>query len=398
MFVLRNLGLLLLGMLIGVAPAAAQSNSRVGSGLTARQILKKHGLERAWWAQAVMNFQRDTLTHITNDERNVYVQSSNGVLTAFDAESGRQKWYQRVGNSDNPTMEASSDEKHVYVWSRANLYVLDKNDGKILMEIDLPDQPSTSARADSEGLYLGFLDGSVYKFDPENGRLVWRYKTSKRILVPPLPNGDNVLFASTNGILYNVNSLTRDHIYLFETDNQLTAPLARYQDLVLLASEDFKLYAVNIKNGSEGWKHPFLSGDKIRKAPIVIGDNVYLTPEHRGLFRLDAATGVEHWFADGIDKVVAINPKYVYGVDRLNHLVKISQDTGEIEGRFALGPLLYHMTNALTDRIYLARKDGLVVCLRETDREFPHYHQRPDEQPLLPQFAPEAPAAAAAGQ
>ncbi len=399
MLMIRKISLLLLlGIFMGVVPAAAQSGSRLGSGLLTDQVLKKHGLERAWWAQAVMNYQKDELRHLTNDEQNVYVQCSNNIITAFDAESGRKKWATRVGNANSPSSPASTNDKYVFLTSKATLYMLDKEDGKILHELPLPGQPSTQVSVDEETCYLGFLDGSVYAYDIKTGDMKWRYKTSKRVLVPPMPNGTTVLFASTNGVLFAINSLTRDNIFLFEADNALTAPMAQYEDKVLLASEDFKLYAVNINNGSQGWKDPFLSGDKIRKAPVVIGDNVYLTPEHSGLFRINADTGVEYWFRNGIEKLVAVNPQHVYGVDRLNHLVKMNRDTGGVISGLQLGPLTVRMTNQRTDRIYLATEEGLVICLREIERDLPHYHQNPQEQPILPQFAPEQPESAKAAQ
>ncbi|WP_339912125.1 PQQ-binding-like beta-propeller repeat protein [Symmachiella dynata] len=385
---LRKVSLLLLGILICTSPAMAQSGSRVGSGLIRRRILQQQGLTRAWWSQAVMNYRRDKLQHLTNDDKNVYVQSSNGILTTFDAESGRKKWATRIGSADAPGMPASSNDTHVFVWSAATLFMLDKESGKIVEQFDLPGQPSTSARADEEQIYIGFLDGSLYAFDIESGMVNWRYQTSKRILVPALPHSHTVLFASTNGILYSVDALTRDTVFQFESDSQITAPMAVFEDLVLLASEDYKLYALNINNGSQGWRSPFLSGERIKQAPVVIKNDVYLVPEHRGLYCLSAKTGDEHWYVEGIEKLLSLSPRRVYAVDRLNRLVILNRDTGAKVGGVPLGPATVHMTNDFTDRIYVATSSGTIVCLRETPRDLPHFHKNPEEQPLMPQFAP----------
>ena len=56
--------------------------------------------------------------------------------------------------------------------------------------------------------------------------------------------------------------------------------------------------------------------------------------------------------------------------------------------------------NDYTDRLYFVSERGLVVCIRERDRDFPLYHRNPNLQPILPEFAPEesksAPASAKA--
>jgi len=55
---------------------------------TSRQ-LARFGLERAWWSQATMNVYRDKVAHLALDEESIYVQSTGGAVTAFDAETGR---------------------------------------------------------------------------------------------------------------------------------------------------------------------------------------------------------------------------------------------------------------------------------------------------------------------
>lgn len=395
MLELRKSGLLLLGILIWNAPALAQSGSRVSSGLLDEQVLNQRGLTRAWWSQAVMNPRRDKLTYITNDERNIYVQCSNGVITTFDAESGKQKWAAQVGQADSPASAASTNGDKLILWSRASLFILNKENGKILKSFKLPGQPSTSAQADDEQVYLGFLDGSMYAFDIETGDMNWRYRTSGRISVPAMLNGSTVLFASNNGSLYSVDALTRTLQFQFEATNTLSAPMARYKDLVLLASEDYKLYSLDVHNGSQGWKSPFLSGERIIKAPVVIGDDVFLTPEHRGLFRIAAKNGKDYWHRKNLKQFVSASPQNVYAVDRLNHLVVLNRDTGETISGIPLGRLAVQLVNNRTDRVYLGTKTGMVICLRELSRSLPRYHINPQEQPLLPQFAPEQTDAAA---
>ena len=39
----------------------------------------------------------------------------------------------------------------------------------------------------------------------------------------------------------------------------------------------------------------------------------------------------------------------------------------------------------------MATKSGLIVCIREQNKEFPTYHMFPERQPILPEFASDEP-------
>ena len=81
---------------------------------TARQ-LARFGLERAWASQATIEIGRDVVRHLVLDEDNLYVQSSGGTVTAFDNETGEKRWAVQLGNKDEPSFAATSNEELVLV-------------------------------------------------------------------------------------------------------------------------------------------------------------------------------------------------------------------------------------------------------------------------------------------
>jgi hypothetical protein len=217
----------------------------------------------------------------------------------------------------------------------------------------------------------------------------WRYKTSKPIVTQAIPNGPLVAFASQNGSLYSVAALDRKLKFQFETDAPVTAPIVRYKKWLLLASEDFNFYQVNIENGRTGWQ--FSAGLPTRKAPIVVVDEVFLMPEHGGMFDISAKTGVQLWWRPRVEGLLAVSPRHVYGVDRTNNLLKLSRQDGALQGYVPLERFTEHVSNDRSDRIFVATPGGLVICLRETGRDFPLFHLHPEKLPLLPEFAPDTP-------
>src|SRR5262249_5745018 len=69
------------------------------------------------------------------------------------------------------------------------------------------------------------------------------------------------------------------------------------------------------------------------------------------------------------DKVLAVNPKFVYATDRAGRMVVLDRDRGRELSRYNVRDFVVPTANELTDRIYLAANDGLVVCLH--DRDYP---------------------------
>lgn len=391
-------------LVAGLATSSAFAQSTGSAGLPPDAALHRLGLTRAWWGHSVTNSTRDKIIHVTLDETSYFAQSTNGVITAFDSETGRRLWAIQVGAADRTIYPASSNDELLFVVSGMTLYAITKSTGNILWGLALPGQPSSSPVADGRRLFLGFLDGSEYAFDfkkitdlqqkglmPDWSYLtvMWRFKTAKAIIAPAVPNGRLVAFASTSGSLYSVGAEERDLVFQFETDAPLSAPIARYKNQLILASEDFNVYSVNIDNGKSNWR--FSTGLIIRKAPVVIKDELYLTPEHGGIIKLSPVTGKRIWSRPGVVDFVSASSQHVYGTDALNNLVVMSRVDGAVLGTVPMDRMRLHVVNDRSDRLYFSTQGGLIVCLRETDREFPIFHQHPERRLITPEFAPEEP-------
>jgi len=416
------------------ATAAAQV---VKSPLPPESLLDRHGLTRMWFGQATMNSSRDKLQYLTVDEERAYVQTSSGIVSAFDAESGKRLWATTVGVADRPNFPITFDDEWLYVINGASLFGVKKTNGDVMWEVRLPGAPSASPSPSDKQIYVGFLDGSVYAFQmkkitgeglasrrasiskreaevstskmptsieglnedgllPEWGyrSLLWRYKTSARIVAPPVPIGDRLLFVSENGTMYHVNRMTRDLVYRFKTRATVSAPLATYRSTALVASEDLTLYSVDIARGNVRWQ--YVAGRPIQRPPLVVRDEVYLTPNRGGMLRLSADRGDDpavFWQQPLVEDFVSASPDRVYATDSRQNLVILARQTGSELGVLPLPRFSKYFQNTRTDRLYLATEGGLVIALRETGREFPFAHAEVDRQPVMPTFTPESEAA-----
>ncbi|HID21026.1 MAG TPA: pyrrolo-quinoline quinone [Planctomycetaceae bacterium] len=382
------------------AQAVAQSSGRL---IPTNTELARLGLERAWWSQATINPARSTVRYLTLDEDNVYVQTSGGVITVFDSETGRKLWARQLGQRDEPSYAAVSNRDSVFLVVGLHLYSVSKFSGEMNWKLQLPKQPSTSPTVDDRFVYLGTLDGSVFAYDlrrirelyeknllPEFSQVAlrWRYQTGGEVISPPISTGRVVNFASRDGSLYSVGTESRRLQWQFETDATLSAPLAQSRGSIVMASHDYNVYCINVDNGALRWK-PFVLGYPIRQQPRIIDDDIYLIALGSGLFCVSLKNGEKRWWYPNITRLLAATRDLLFLSDMLDNVVVLHRETGEFRGAIPLRRFSVRLSNDRTDRVYLSTPSGLVICLRQIGQEFPIYHMFPERHPIMPELVPE---------
>lgn len=383
--------------LLAVVSSSAHAQ---GKTLPTARMLAGYGLERAWWSQATLDIRQDHVRHLVLDEQSLYVQSSGGIITAFDSETGQKRWAVQLGRHNLPSQSCVSNDDMVLAIVGTTLYALDKIDGEMVWKLTLPNSASTSPSVDSRRLYYGTLDGSVYAYDlrkieelhnenllPQwtNTALLWRYKAAGEITSQSASNSLTLNFASRDNSLYSLTSSNRKLQWQFETDRPVSAPLGHSPGFVYLASEDFNVFCIKEDTGSVRWQ--FVAGLPIRKEVRVVGDNVYVFPHRGGLYCLSRISGERRWWKPHMVDYVGATRNLLFVSDNLGQIAVLSPNDGAQIGSLPLKDFSVRYGNELTDRLYIATKTGLIVCIREQNKEFPSYHMYPERQPILPEFA-----------
>jgi outer membrane protein assembly factor BamB len=385
---------------LALLTAVSSSAFAQGKTLPTSRMLAGYGLERAWWSQATLDAGQDHVRHMVLDEQSLYVQSSGGIITAFDSETGQKRWAVQLGRHNLPSQACVSNDDKVLAIVGTTLYALDKIDGELIWKLALPNSPSTSPSVDNRRLYYGTLDGSVYAYDlkkieelhddnllPQwtSTALLWRYKSAGEITTQAISNDLTLNFASRDNSLYALNAADRKLQWQFETDRPVSAPLGHSPGFVYLASEDFNVFCIKQDTGSVRWQ--FVAGLPIRKEVRVIGDNVYVFPHLGGMYCISRISGERRWWRPHMEDFVGATKNLVFVTDNQGQLAVMASKDGAQIGSLPMKDFPVRYGNELTDRIYAATKTGLVVCIREQNKEFPSYHMFPERQPILPEFA-----------
>ncbi|QDU37821.1 Outer membrane protein assembly factor BamB precursor [Maioricimonas rarisocia] len=398
---------LLLAILTGVA-GVAHAQSGLTSGVPHERELARLGLTRMWWGQIVMDPRRDKIAHMRADESMVYVQASSGIVTAFNAETGRRMWSILLGRPDQEFYPVVTNDTTVFLAGGMRIYAVEKMTGVKRWELELPHHPSAAPEVDDDFVYIGMVDGSVFAYNlrrveelyrenmlPEwsHVALHWRYKTPMEVTSPPVSTGRLVAFTSLNGTVYGIEKEQSQLMFQFETDGAIRLPMAHDQDSLYVASDDQRLFCLNQLTGRTRWA--FTSGVPIYDQPRVIGPHVFVTPFGGGMYCLSRTSGLMQWPRPQRlgSEFVAASPERVYAGDDMGNLLVLSRENGRVIGALQNRHLSIRLSNERTDRIFLASPSGLVVAMRERGRSFPQYHMFPERRPILPEFAPDAPPA-----
>jgi len=396
---MQAIRLFLTTCVFGLAAVSASAND-----LPQAADLARYGLKMAWWGWAAIDSGREKVDFVTNDEEMVFVRSTTGIITAFDAETGRKAWATLVGRPDQQSFAPVSNAGQLLVAVGMNLVAVDKRQGEVLWELKLPKHPSAPPAVDDEQVYIGMVDGSVYGFDlkitrslhdqrklPEFSHLaqLWRYQTPSEIVSPPISTSRTVCFASSSGSFYSVQARGQKLIFQFETDAKIVTPLGRNENSILLASEDSRMYCLNQDNGQYRWA--FTSAHPIRQQPRFFGNRVYVTPETVGTYALNADTGGLLWNQpqEQARQILMVGQSRLYAFNAQKEIVIVQASDGRVVGKLPYRNFVKSPTNDRTDRMFLVSQEGLVVCLKERDSAIPTYHLHPERRPILPEITPE---------
>jgi outer membrane protein assembly factor BamB len=359
-------------------------------------LLDRYGLEKAWTSQMEMDPSRDRIQALSLDVVDqpdpdglrrdlLFCQTREGLLQAMDAETGRTLWTAQIGSRRAVHMPPTANDRFVAVISGTDLNILERETGRPIMAKSLKSVPSQSAIMGPDLVYVPSISGHITAYGmPRRGEDgEWNisavrdrtYQSFGRIDVEPIITRESLLWATSRGFVFVTSHNMNTVRFRFDTRAAISAPLGYRAPHVLVASRDGYVYAVHEYNGFTPWR--FTSGSPINQPPVPIGESVYVIPQDGGVFSLSVANGSEQWFAPRGKQWVAGSPNRIYVKDDIGQLLVIDSKTGGQIGTLPTESYGVHLTNQLTDRVYLSTPSGMLVCLRGQDQPRPVLHQLP---------------------
>jgi len=370
--------------------------------LPTRTALARLGLERHWYNVIPLS-QTERVLELSIDENYVFAQTNQANFHLFDSESGRLLWSTNFGNHAVDAQPASANPTTVFVTNSNRLHALDRVSGREIWTAPLDALPAGPTSADEDHVFVGLISGKLLAFNAKTGRPAWNIQTNAEVASRPHPAGRVVAFASRDGRLYASRSDFLMPLFRWASGGPIAAPLGAHGVRTLLVpSLDRSLYAVDLFNGETKWS--YATGGPIEQEPLVADDEVFVVNTLGSLSSVNALSGEPNWTISTLGgPLLGVTAKRVYLESRDGDLFIVDRATGAILftpratferaglniREFGLGP-----TNRLNDRVYIASRSGMLVCLRETGAVRPAPLRDPKQKPfgyIPPEGYPEGP-------
>lgn len=328
----------------------------------------------------------------------VYAASREGLVAAFDLQSGKRKWqFDLRKPAGSSFWQGISD-----VWSGDNARI------------------SGGLSFGYDKLYFGTENGDVVALTAE-GELVWRTEVKGEVLVKPAVGDGLVVVATGAGTLIALHPDTGEERWQFENEQpvltlrgtsepviegggviygsgsgQLGVLIAErgYQaweeavgvptgttDLSRLADVDAKpivrggtvysiayngaLVALELRSGRQLWKRDYASFHNM----AMDGDTLYLVDSEGRIYAIDSRSGTEKWSQFGLNKHSLTGPAvykdYLVIGDKAGNLHWLNRETGDFVARQSMDSSGFY-TDAVSDGTYLLvqSRNGELVLLQ----------------------------------
>jgi outer membrane protein assembly factor BamB len=414
------LGALVAGAVLTVAAQAQINRSRIYSRpeVPSADVLRRLNLVVAWKGYVPLDGGRDQIILTDIDGGDLFVITRSGLVARYDAETGTPRWRTRVAKPYTIAPFLAANARSVYVIANVELYSLDRATGTQKWDYRIRRGVSAAPVVDTQQIYIPGSNGILAAFylpfvgvgDTRSGGAdtarslvygsrdelrvirptpVWEDQTNIQLAFRPLQTADTLLVISPGGKALGFSKFLREgsattDLYEFSTEGKIRVPPGQYGDIGYLGSDDAAVYAVNLSTGKLRWRHT--AGTPITRKPIALDRDVFVTSEKEGMARLDRESGDAMWrvpqgrrlaeFNPDVDRFLAANDRFVYANDYSGRLVILDRRRGVRLSMLDTSAFHVPIVNEVTDRLYLAANDGLIVCLRDRDVRTPIQHRR----------------------
>ncbi|WP_197527741.1 outer membrane protein assembly factor BamB family protein [Posidoniimonas polymericola] len=363
---------MLRAVLVLTAGVALAGVAAAGDLITNAQA-RRQGLVREWFSQARVDPARSHVENVALKGDRLYVLTSAGALQSFDAGTGELMWSSQVGNPAYPSMGPVATPTHVAVVNGGEVYVLDRENGNIVLERTTASGIAAAPAISSGYVYVPQFSGRVDAFPiGESLPVPWYFTSAGRIFEDAVSSAKSIVWSTDRGHLYVADPDAGSVRFRFESTQPIVAPASMQQGAIFAASLDGYVYSLNEVNGSQNWR--YACGAPVTKSPIALGETLMVVSDEPALHCLDAETGRVKWISKGVSQFVSASPNRIYGLDRIGNMVVLDAEHGTIRSRAAIAGIYHAVLNEQTDRLFLFTDNGLLQCLHEVGLDEPVMH------------------------
>lgn len=293
----------------------------------------------------------------------ITIEYPSNIVTAVSVRDGSLLWRRMVADRLDRVYEPVRYEDSLVISSQNRVYLVNIHTGELngLQNLDVV-AASAPAQYDNY-LLFGGVNGRVFAHDLETGYSRWEYQMASEVIAKPLLiAGQYVFAADTRGVYAMLHVRDGSLIWKGNAFDRISADPAENRLGVLVASEDYTLYALDRNSGQDRWK--YRASGPLTDSPWAFENQVYLPVKTGGLVALDALRGEQQWKLDEYAEPVQ-QSRGVLTLKRPRSIWFVEAATGEVLRQAPTSPLRALMPGP-DDSMILLGYDGRVIRLDPT--------------------------------
>jgi outer membrane protein assembly factor BamB len=204
------------------------------------------------------------------------ISQDDGVLHAIDLKSGKSLW-KTEGVERCDGSPAVRGDAIIFGSCAAALHVYSSKDGTLVKNIELDGDAQVAGGVAllGNGIYSGSNGGKVFRANVDTGKVVWANEDSlSEVFTTPAVDGEWVVFGSYDGSVYGLDEKLGEQQWKFETDGMPYSPVIAGDKVVF--SSDGMIYLLKLQTGEQLWS--FEVSDEIT-SPAIISDMIVVGSE-----------------------------------------------------------------------------------------------------------------------
>jgi len=294
--------------------------------------------------------------------------ASNGLITTIDGETGELLWQSSVPRADLALYGPGVSDDFVTVVNGNAFYAMDLQTGNMINTGRLAFTPAGSAASLEKRIIVPSTSGRLVGYNVENpiiAPVILRAGEENRRGLAISADRDFMAWTSKNAMYLVHNENVPKLWSKVNVEEPLDSkPIATSQGFLFNSSYGTVIHATTSRTGSYLWRVNLAIPTS--KTPVCDNQHAFILSDDGRVVALDLKTGAQAWdsYVGHVDQIAGIGKEHLYVQNDRGSLSRLRISDGQVD---ATSSALVDMVipNSVTDRIFVATKDGHISCLRE---------------------------------
>jgi outer membrane protein assembly factor BamB len=310
------------------------------------------------------------LTVTTFNEPVIYVVTlaANGILSAFDGESGEVLWQTSLPHTGLQLLGPGVSDDYVTVVNGNYYFVMSLKSGSLVATRVLEHTATSAPVPLKNKILVPSIGGRVAAYDiekPLRSPIVLRAGKENRNGTAISSNREFIAWTNQKS-LFMIHSEERPTMWakVNAGDDVQTRPITTPQGFLFSTNNGVVIHATTQRTGSYLWRANLAL--QTGRPAVVGNDRVFIVADDGEVQCLDLQTGEALWptTTKNVDLILGVGKEHIYARDTSGMLESIRISDGKVDGQTtALLPGV--VPNSIHDRFFVVTRTGHLTCLRE---------------------------------